>query len=160
MNSVKITNTLATHVSVTTGVEFRVECRAVSSEFIPQRQHSDDAGADLFSVETLVLEPGKTHMFDTGVAFKIPRNYVGYVFNRSSQGKRGVKIPHSVGVVDSGFRDTVKVVLENTGTEPYLVEAGKTRIAQIVISPVLLATFVDRWADSTRGTGGFGSTGS
>ena len=137
----------------------QIECLADDPKLLPQRQHATDAGADLFASEDYEIYPGEQKMIDTGVAVKIPPGYVGYVFNRSSQGKRGITIPHSVGVVDSGYRNNIKVILKNIGEDPYRIERGVTRIAQLVIQPVLLAEFVDIWNDSERGTGGFGSTG-
>lgn len=136
----------------------RVECLVSDPKLLPQRQHATDAGADLLSAENVVIAPGEQKMIDTGVAVKIPVGYVGYVFNRSSQGKIGITIPHSVGVVDSDYRGNIKVILKNIGKEPYYIDRGVTRIAQLVISPVVLAEFVDVWNDTERGTGGFGST--
>lgn len=136
-----------------------VYCKAEDSKYLPKRAHRTDAGADLTSAEDCEIYPGEQRMVDTGVAVKIPAGYVGYVFNRSSQGKVGIQIPHSVGVIDSDYRGNIKVILKNTGEDPYIIKAGETRIAQLVISPVVLAEFVDIWHDTARGTGGFGSTG-
>jgi dUTP pyrophosphatase len=129
------------------------------SKFLPKRQHKTDAGADLFSTITTSIYPGEQTLLDCGVAVKIPEGYAGFVFNRSSQGKLGITIPHSVGVIDSDYRGNIKVILKNTGSEPYAIEAGVTRIAQLVIMPVMVAEFTDIWNDTQRGTGGFGSTG-
>lgn len=137
----------------------QVQCLATYKDYLPQRQHPTDAGADLVSAETRDLYPGEQYMFDCGVAVKIPPGYAGFVFNRSSQGKLGVTIPHGVGVIDSDYRGNIKVILKNMGTDPYIIKQGKTRIAQLVIMPVMLAEFVDSWNDTQRGTGGFGSTG-
>jgi dUTP pyrophosphatase len=137
----------------------QVECLVQDPKLLPQRQHPTDAGADLRSAETCEIYPGEQRMVDTGVAVKVPPGYVGYVFNRSSQGTIGVTIPHSVGVIDSDYRGNIKVILKNNGEDPYQIERGVTRIAQLVISPVMLAEFVDVWNDTERGTGGFGSTG-
>ena len=104
-------------------------------------------------------------MVDTGFAIKIPQGYVGLVYNRSSQGKRGVVIPHSVGVIDADYRGNVKVLLTNNGTDPYNIVEYDTRIAQLVVQPVELVKFTHwsdldgDWVDTIRGTGGFGSTG-
>lgn len=136
-----------------------IECLVKDKQYLPKRAHPTDAGADLTSSIDYTLQPGEQKMFDTGVAVKIPDGRAGFVFNRSSQGKRGITIPHSVGVIDSSFRGYIQVILKNTGTEPYEVIAGVTRIAQLVIVPVLLVDFVDTWNDTARGTGGFGSTG-
>jgi dUTP pyrophosphatase len=128
-------------------------------KFLPKRQHPTDAGADLFSTITTSISPGEQALIDCGVAVKIPEGYAGFVFNRSSQGKLGITIPHSVGVIDSDYRGNIMVILKNIGAEPYRIEAGVTRVAQLVIMPVVLAEFVDVWNDTQRGTGGFGSTG-
>lgn len=136
-----------------------IQCLVSDPKLLPRRAHATDAGADLTSAETCEIYPGEQRMVDTGVAVKIPAGYVGYVFNRSSQGKIGVQIPHSVGVIDSDYRGNIKVILKNTGEDPYQIKAGETRIAQLVISPVMLAEFVDTWNDTERGSGGFGSTG-
>jgi dUTP pyrophosphatase len=136
-----------------------IDCLVASGAKLPERQHATDAGADLFSTTTTSIYPGEQTLVDTGIAIKIPQNYAGFVFNRSSQGKLGITIPHSVGVIDSDYRGTIKVILKNTGTDPYKIEAGVTRIAQLVIMPVMLCNFRDTWNDTQRGTGGFGSTG-
>ena len=104
------------------------------------------------------IYPGDQKLVDTGVAVKIPEGYGGFVFNRSSQGKKGITIPHSVGVIDSDYRGNIKVILKNTGDDPYKIQRGD-RVAQLVIMPVLLVDFVDAWNDTVRGKGGFGSTG-
>ena len=135
-----------------------VECRVDSAEFLPKRANPTDAGADLMSTETVEIYPNEQKMIDTGVAVKIPEGYAGFVFNRSSQGKKGITIPHSVGVIDSDYRGNIKIILKNTSEDRYEIKIGD-RIAQLVILPVLLPTFVDAWNDTERGTGGFGSTG-
>lgn len=143
----------------TASLKPQIECLVSDPKLMPQRQHATDAGADLFSAEDCEIYPGEQKMVDTGAAVKIPVGYVGYVFNRSSQGKAGISIPHSVGVIDSDYRGNIKVILKNSGEDPYIIKRGETRIAQLVISPVMLAHFVDIWNDTERGTGGFGSTG-
>lgn len=135
-----------------------IDCKTDDPLFLPQRAHSTDAGADLSSTEALEIYPQEQKLVDTGVAVKIPEGYAGFVFNRSSQGKRGITIPHSVGVIDSDYRGNIKIILKNIGDEPYRIERGD-RVAQLVIMPVLLCGFVDSWNDTERGTNGFGSTG-
>ena len=112
----------------------------------------------MFSYEDCEIYPNEQKLVDTGVAIKISQGYGGFIYNRSSQGKKGITIPHSVGVIDSGYRDTIKVLLKNIGDDPYKIAAGD-RIAQLVIQKVELVVFKDIWNDSTRGLGGFGSTG-
>ena len=135
-----------------------LECQLKPGAKLPERAHPTDAGADLFSYENLEIYPNEQKLVDTGIAVKIPHGFAGFVYNRSSQGKKGITIPHSVGVIDSGYRDTIKVLLKNIGDDPYKITAGD-RIAQLVIQKVELVGFKDIWNDSTRGTGGFGSTG-
>ena len=135
-----------------------IECRVDDAAYLPCRAHPNDAGADLKSTETLEIYPGDQKLVDTGVAVKIPQGYGGFVFNRSSQGKRGINIPHSVGVIDSDYRGNIKVILKNNSEDIYKIAVGD-RVAQLVIMPVLLCGFVDAWNDTERGTGGFGSTG-
>lgn len=132
---------------------------------MPRRAHPTDAGADLFSSTELAIYPGDRHLVDTGVAVKIPEGYVGLVYNRSSQGKINIIIPHSVGVIDSDYRGNIKVLLQNNGEDPYFIYRYSTRIAQLVITPIALVEFKGwdatstPWEDTDRGTGGFGSTG-
>jgi len=135
-----------------------LECQLKPGAKLPERAHPTDAGADLFAYENLEIYPNEQKLVDTGIAIKIPQGFAGFVYNRSSQGKKGITIPHSVGVIDSGYRDTIKVLLKNIGDDPYKITAGD-RIAQLVIQKVELVQFKDIWNDSTRGTGGFGSTG-
>jgi dUTP pyrophosphatase len=130
----------------------------------PYRAHPTDAGADLYSSTEVALYPGDTKLIDTGVAVKVPAGYVGLVYNRSSQGKIHVSIPHAVGVIDADYRGNIKVLLQNNGEDPYFISRYSTRIAQLVISPVVLAEFkgwdatTEVWDDTDRGAGGFGST--
>jgi dUTP pyrophosphatase len=135
-----------------------IDCQLQPGARLPQRAHPSDAGADLFSCEHCEIYPGEQKLVDTGVAVKIPRGFAGFIYNRSSQGKRGITIPHSVGVIDADYRGNLKVLLKNISEDPYTIEAGD-RIAQLVVQRVELPTFRDAWNDTQRGTGGFGSTG-
>ena len=132
----------------------------------PLRAHPTDAGADLFSNAEIAIYPGEQKMIDTGVAIKIPVGFAGFIFNRSSQGRLGIQIANGTGIIDSDYRGNLKVLLKNTGNEPYFIYPYTSRIAQLVISPVVLAAFIhwdatidSVWEDTDRGTGGFGSTG-
>ena len=136
----------------------QLPCLVEDKAFLPKRANPNDAGADLMSVEDLEIYPGEQKLVGTGVATKIPQGYAGFVFNRSSQGKKGITIPHSVGVIDSDYRGEIKVLLKNISEDPYKISRGD-RIAQLVIIPVFLPEFTDIWNDTERGTGGFGSTG-
>ena len=143
-----------------------INCLLSPGAKLPERQHTYDAGADLFAwwdksinnTQELLIYPGEQALVDTGVAVKIPEGYAGFVYNRSSQGKRGIGVPNSVGVIDSEYRGTIKVLLKNFSDDPYSIKFWD-RIAQLVIQRVELPTFQDIWNDTQRGTGGFGSTG-
>jgi dUTP pyrophosphatase len=135
-----------------------IACHLEPGAKLPERAHASDAGADLFSRDNCEIYPGEQKLVDTGVAVKIPRGFAGFIFNRSSQGKRGITIPHSVGVIDADYRGNLKVLLKNISEDPYTIVAGD-RIAQLVVQRVELPTFYDAWNDTQRGTGGFGSTG-
>lgn len=124
---------------------------------LPERAHPNDAGADLFSTETFKLLPGEAKLVSTGVGVKIPVGYGGFVLNRSSQRVIGVT-SLGTGLIDSDYRGELKVFLVNQGDTEYKVVAGETKIAQLVLVPVLLPVFVDSWNDTERGNGGFGST--
>jgi dUTP pyrophosphatase len=135
-----------------------IDCQLQPGAQLPQRAHPTDAGADLCALEAHEIYPGEQKLVDTGVAIKIPRGFAGFIYNRSSQGKKGITIPHSVGVIDADYRGNLKVLLKNIGEDPYKIEPGD-RIAQLVVQRVELPTFRDAWNDTQRGTGGFGSTG-
>lgn len=142
----------------------KIETKYSDPRCKPLRANPTDAGADLFSTESLILYPTQMHLFGTGVSLKIPQGYVGLVVPRSSQGKAKIYIANTVGVIDSDYRGEIMIRLVNDGTEPYEVNEFATRIAQIMIVPVALAQFeetcdLDNWLDTKRGTGGFGSTG-
>jgi dUTP pyrophosphatase len=131
---------------------------------LPAYAHPGDAGADLVAREDVVLEPaGGRALVPTGIALALPDGYAGFVQPRSGLALRhGVTCLNTPGLIDAGYRDEVKVLLVNTDPrDPYKVTRGD-RIAQLVIQRVEAVTFapVDELPDSSRGTGGFGSTGS
>ena len=130
---------------------------------LPAYAHPGDAGADLIAREDAVLEPGGGRaLIPTGVAIALPEGYAGFVQPRSGLALRhGVTCLNTPGLIDSGYRDELKVILVNTDPrEPYKVTRGD-RIAQLVIQAVERVNFtqVDELPESSRGTGGFGSTG-
>lgn len=122
------------------------------------------AGADLYActeAEAVTLAPGETKLIRTGIALEIPVGYAGFVFARSGlASKRGLAPANKVGVIDSDYRGELMVALHNHSGIPQSVENGE-RIAQLVILPYLAVDFLesDTLADTDRGTGGFGSTG-
>jgi dUTP pyrophosphatase len=130
---------------------------------LPTYARPADAGADLMARSGAVLAPaGGRALIPTGVAVAIPEGYAGFVQPRSGLALRhGVTVLNSPGLIDAGYRDELAVILVNLDpTTPYEVRRGD-RIAQLVIQPVVQATFVeaDTLSSSARGVGGFGHTG-
>lgn len=128
---------------------------------LPHHAKSGDAGMDLTSRETVEIAPQGTVMVGTGVAVEIPDGYVGLCFPRSGlASKRGINITNCVGVIDSGYRGEIKAPLYNAGHETQVVERGE-RVIQLVVMPYISCECVevDELSDSSRGSGGFGSTG-
>ena len=122
------------------------------------------AGADLYACtegENVTILPGETKFIGTGIAAEIPTGLVGLIYARSGIAcKRGLAPANKVGVIDSDYRGEIKVALHNHSGEAASIEDGE-RIAQLVIAPYITADFVeaDSLDDTTRGDGGFGSTG-
>ena len=128
---------------------------------LPERAYAGDAGLDLAACERHELGPGKRATVGTGLAVAIPEGYAGFVQPRSGLADRhGITIVNAPGLVDSGYRGELRVVLLNTDTrEPFVVEAGM-RIAQLVVLPVpeLELAEVRELPESERGVRGFGSS--
>jgi dUTP pyrophosphatase len=128
---------------------------------VPERAYVGDAGLDLSACERVELRPGERALVGTGLAVAIPEGYAGFVQPRSGLAARhGLTVVNSPGLVDSGYRGELRVVLLNTdATEPFLVEPGM-RIAQLVILPIpeLELVEVEELPSSERGVRGFGSS--
>jgi len=129
----------------------------------PRYQSAGSAGADLCAAlaEELVLEPGQRAAVSTGLRLQIPAGFEAQVRPRSGLAlEHGVTVLNSPGTIDSDYRGEVKVILINLGAERYTVKPGE-RIAQVVFAAAVRADFEQqpRLADSARGEGGFGSTG-
>ena len=119
------------------------------------------AGLDVVAAEDLILAPGGRHAVATGFALAIPEGYEVQVRPRSGLAlKHGITCLNTPGTIDHDYRGEVKVILANLGTEPFEVRRGE-RIAQLVPAPVLKAAFreVESLSGTSRGAGGFGSTG-
>ncbi len=126
---------------------------------IPTRAHSDDAGLDLYSLMSVTLAPGEGLMLRTGIAMAIPRGHVGLIADRSSLGKKGLKTLG--GVIDAGYRGEIQVLVRNLSSETLQIQAGD-RCAQLLILPVAILGPVEVQSfesSTTRGEGGFGSSG-
>jgi dUTP pyrophosphatase len=128
---------------------------------VPSRAYAGDAGFDLAACERIELAPGERATVGTGLAVAVPDGYAGFVQPRSGLAARhGITIVNAPGLVDSGYRGEVRVVLLNTDTsEPFVVEPGM-RIAQLVVVPVPGVDLieVDELPESERGVRGFGSS--
>ena len=130
---------------------------------LPTYGSAGAAAADLYAcLETSVtIDPGQTVFIPTGLSMEIPAGCAGLIYARSSMGaKRGLAPANKVGVIDSDYRGEFIVALHNHGLTPQTVEHGE-RIAQLVITPVFTPGFVEAesLSDTSRGAGGFGSTG-
>ena len=121
------------------------------------------AGADLYACEAgeVTIRPHETRLIHTGIAMEIPEGLVGLIYARSGlASKKGLAPANKVGVIDSDYRGEIMVALHNHGEEAQTIANGE-RIAQIVFAPYYAAEFkvVEELADTARGDGGFGSTG-
>lgn len=129
---------------------------------MPEKAHDGDAGYDLLSTEEVDLRFGEVVAVPTGVAVAIPDGYCGFILPRSSMGKRGIVIPNSPGLIDSGYRGEIKVLLLNLTKENYRVRIDN-KIAQLVIVKYENANAIEvpklPVSQDGRGVGGFGSSG-
>lgn len=128
---------------------------------VPAYATAHAAGMDVVSAEEITLNPGDRHPVATGFALAIPEGYEIQVRPRSGLAlKHGITLPNAPGTIDADYRGELKVLLINHGADPFPIKRGD-RIAQLVVAPVQLASFVevDMLDDTVRGVGGFGSTG-
>ena len=128
---------------------------------VPARAYAGDAGLDLAATERIELGPGERSVVPTGLAVAIPEGYAGFVQPRSGLASRhGITIVNAPGLIDSGYRGELMVVLHNTDrTRAFVVEAGM-RIAQLVVLPIpeVELVEVDELPATERGGRGFGSS--
>jgi len=129
---------------------------------MPSRAHPGDAGLDLHAAENVSLKPGERASVPTGIAVAIPEGCAGFVVPRSGlAAKHGIGVVNAPGLIDSGYRGEIRVLLVNLDqNEAFELRRGE-RIAQLVIQRVEEATLreVGELPPSARGEGGFGSTG-
>ncbi len=132
--------------------------RIVPQAKLPSYGHPGDAGLDLFSAVNHTLVPGTVYAVPTGIKMAIPPGHVGLIWDKSGISLKSVH--RLAGVVDAGYRGEVQVVMINLGTTPFKIKTGM-KIAQILIQPVQSVEVVeaDNLDDTSRGEGGFGSTG-
>jgi dUTP diphosphatase len=128
----------------------------------PAQAHDGDAGYDLHAAEAVTIDPGERASVGTGIAVAIPEGQAGLVIPRSGLAARhGISVVNAPGLIDSGYRGELRVLLLNTDrTEPFTVEPGD-RIAQLVLVRVETEELeeVAELDETARGVGGFGSTG-
>ncbi len=128
---------------------------------LPAQAYDGDAGLDLAACESVTLGPGQRAVVGTGIAVEIPDGYAGFVQPRSGLASRhGIGVVNSPGLIDSGYRGEIRIVLLNTDLHrPFTVEPGM-RIAQLVVAPVASVRLVEveELAATERGSRGFGSS--
>lgn len=136
----------------------RLDARAI----LPRRAHPNDAGLDLHALDGCTLTPGARGLVRTGIAVEIPTGHAGLVLPRSGlAAEHGIALVNAPGLIDSGYRGELVVLLLNTDRERACSLAAGERIAQLVITPIERPAVieVDALAASERGIRGFGSSG-
>ena len=131
------------------------------SAIVPRYANPSDVGLDLFSIVDAEIEPGESKLIKTGIAIEILPGFEATVRPRSGLAlKHQITVLNTPGTIDAGYRGEIGVILINHGKETFQV-ARKMKIAQLVISPVVLVELevVESLSESERGSGGFGSTG-
>lgn len=125
---------------------------------LPQRAHPTDSGADLFALERTVLPARAITKVHTGIAVELPENTSGIIWGKSSVESKGIKA--MAGLVDAPYRGELIVCMYNLNEQDFVFEAGQ-KVAQLVVLPTLYPAFeeVSELTDTSRGEGGFGSTG-
>lgn len=154
----------ADHVGTTVDAPDRLTLRVVRLDpdvALPAYAHPGDAGLDLAAARATTVGPGARAAIPTGLAVAIPEGWVGLVHPRSGLALReGLTVVNAPGTIDSGYRGEVQVLVVNLGDEEVALRKGE-RVAQLVLQRVGRATVVeaDSLEDTSRGAGGFGSTG-
>lgn len=125
---------------------------------LPSYGHTGDAGLDLFAAVDVVMDKGQVLSVPTGIQVAVPEGHVGLIWDKSGVSLQGVH--RLAGVIDSGYRGEVKVVLVNLSAQPFAIEKGM-KIAQLLIQPINIVKViaVEDLGETPRGEGGFGSTG-
>ncbi|MEU1544279.1 dUTP diphosphatase [Nocardia sp. NPDC005745] len=129
---------------------------------VPTRAHAGDAGVDLCTTQDVILEPGERVLVGTGVAVALPVGTVGLIHPRSGlAAKTGLSVVNTPGTVDAGYRGEIKVCLINHDPRTPIELRRGDRIAQLLVQRVELVDFVevDTLDETTRGAGGYGSSG-
>lgn len=121
----------------------------------PYRAHENDAGADVYVQERIMLAPHSTTKVPLGFGLELPDGYAAYIFPRSGMSSKGIvcELPP----IDSGYRGEVHAIVSNLGGNIQFLDEG-TRVGQLVVMPVVIADFID-YDIKERGDGAFSSTG-
>ena len=133
---------------------------------LPRRAHATDAGIDLFSADSVTIQPGQRVMVGTGIAVGLEPGTVGLIHPRSGlAAKRGLSIVNAPGTIDADYRGEVKICLVNMDPSSPIEISRGDRVAQLVIQHVILCDVeeiddVEQLGETQRGAGGYGSTGS
>ena len=135
--------------------------RLKQEAILPFYEHLYDAGLDLISIEEVEILPGNSDLIPTGIAIELPPGTEAQIRPRSGLAlKHQITVLNTPGTIDEGYRGEIGVILINHGKQTFKVTKGM-KIAQMVIAPVIRVEIeeVDQLSDSSRGSGGFGSTG-
>ncbi|HZX19657.1 MAG TPA: dUTP diphosphatase [archaeon] len=144
------------------GVALHVKVKKLSPDaIVPKIAHQGDAGFDLYANEEALLKPMERKLVGTGISIAFPKGFEAQVRPKSGLAlNHGLILPNSPGTIDASYRGEIKVIIQNLGEKDYKIEKGK-KIAQVVFNkieePELIE--VDELDETSRGKGGFGSTG-
>ena len=128
---------------------------------IPKYAHEGDAGMDLYSTKQYLLKPGEIVLVSTGLKFEVPEGYELQIRPKSGLAlKYGITMPNSPGTIDAGYRGELGVIIINHGKEDFKINPGD-KIAQAILNKIEKAEIkiVEELSETSRGDGGFGSTG-
>jgi dUTP pyrophosphatase len=142
-------------------MQIRIQ-RVHPAAILPAYAHGpgEDAGMDLCAVDAVTLDPGVPRLVPTGLTIEVPPGFEAQVRPRSGLAlKHAITIPNAPGTIDPGYRGEVRVIMLNLGAAPYEIHPGD-RIAQMIVARYEPVEWVEEMlADSSRGAGGFGSSG-
>jgi len=144
-------------------IKMKIKVEKINQDVkLPKYQHrGEDAGLDLHAAEDVVIKSGEYELIKTGLKIAVPEGYAGFVYPRSGLAlKHGITVLNADGVIDSGYRGEVGVILINHSPEDFKINFND-RIAQLIIQRVNIIEWemVDDLSKSSRGAGGFGHTG-
>jgi len=142
-------------------VTVKIKMQEGCEDLMPAKAHHDDAAFDLRSRVDMVIEPGIPHLVATGIFMEFPAGYEAQVRPRSGMAlKHAITVLNTPGTIDAGYRGEVSVIMLNAGKKAYEIKRGD-RVAQMVINqlPEVEIVPAETLSDTTRGEGGFGSTG-